>query len=158
MQKKILLQLLPSCQNNDKSGYYYTKYLEVVELLGTPNLKETVKKEIENRIDFFRSDRSEFVDIERVLRTLSKIGNSEDEDWLLNLLDQKPYLYSISLCRAIECLGIFGTEKSILFIKKCYSLRVEDNFVQSICIKSYESINMRQGQYREITHEDLLLT
>lgn len=156
--EKTLLQLLPRCEIEDENGYYIIKYLETVELIGTPALKQTVKKELENRITLYQSDSSKFVDIERVLRTLSIIGNTEDEEWLINLLNQEPCLKSMELRRAIECLGIYGTEKSIPIIKKYYTLYVDNEMTQHICIVAYESIIMRQGKYQEITHEDLLLT
>lgn len=137
------------------NSYFEGKYLDAVEVIGGSELKETVKAMVSSSLEALEKKEIDHLMIERPLRTLTRIGSLEDEDSILHVLNKQINLSYINLNRAIHCLQIFGTEKSITTIKKIAKDTGHDE-IRNACLTAYEQILQRKGIYREVKQDELL--
>jgi hypothetical protein len=150
--KKIIINK----QHSD--SYLDYKYFEVAELMDDNEIKENVKSfineklissKISNEVDEFK--------LERPFRTLCSIGSEEDELWILDIM--KEFYDSIkrhTLNRVLNCLAIFGTNKSYNLIKKIAKDHLNIPFVLNNCYYAYSRINQKSDIYSEIYGEEIL--
>lgn len=155
---KILLNIYDKIKHKmSKSGHFMeSKYLDAVDKVGTLALKETTKRILEDEIEKHLKDPTYYLHLERIFRTLTQIGSIEDEDWLLEILSKNAKINWTDLKRGIECLGIFGTTKSLNVIKQVAKDNSKNDYTLNTCLYAYESIIRRSGIQREIKQEELL--
>lgn len=147
---------------SERNGYFEGKYLEAVEKIGTEELKETVKTIINYAIEQMENGLLKEILIERPLRTITRIGSSDDENWILEILNKKINLSKIDLRRAIHCIKVFGTDKSIPTLQKIAResyMKLDENKyfneILNICFESYESILLRKGLSIQLTDDEV---
>ena len=142
-----------------------TFLLESLEQIGTPDLKDLMKKIAKNNINKALKDSTELhSDIEGCLRTLWKIGTSDDEEWLINTITkwiETPKSKGLkdkwdsSLRRGIECLGLIGSKKALIEIKKIAREYRNNTYIINTCFSAYENIIKRHNLTKEFAEKSL---
>lgn len=154
---KVLLDAFEYIRRRTPSAGHFIeeKFIESVEQIPTPELKETLKKMVAIEIDRHRADEKYYMNIERLFRAFTKIGSDADRVWTLEVLEHNPYWNLIDKKRAIQCLGRYGTEDDLVVIQGVAREYPTSELVIVTCLDAYESILRRAGIRREVTDRDL---
>ena len=93
---------------------------------------------------------------ERAMRAIVSLAPKLKEDWLLGLIGSHPELKGCDLHRAVEALGVLGTDKSISLIKKIANDNFTSEYILDTCLTSLEYINLKKGIMRFLEDKDVL--
>jgi len=93
---------------------------------------------------------------ERAMRSIVLLSPKSREDWLINLLENHPQLKGANLHRAIEALGVIGTEKAIPLIRQLATKNIESEYISDTCLIAIERIYYQKGIIRFLRDEDIL--
>lgn len=86
--------------------------------------------------------------LERPLRSLLTLGSSEQEEIVFEILRSPTVRDTFVIKRAIECLNLFGTKRSLREIKKLFQDRegkASSDYVKDACLYAFQSIVKRNG-------------
>ena len=115
-------------------------YVESLERLGTAAALDRITKVVEECIDDPVG-----IDLERWLRAIEFLAPRDKEDWLLELLANHPSMERSALRRAVETLGIIGSQK----VPPCASVILRgfgSPQLQHTCFWAIYSVRKRFGE------------
>lgn len=144
----FVLKLLD--QSKDRIGYWKELCIESLEKIGNKEATVLLK---EIAIDSI--SKKEVLGAERTLRSLNRLTTNDDEDWYIDFITSNPSLNMMDLRRAIEGLGLIGSEKSIETIKKIAINNKDDSYTCDVCYSSLENIYRNMNVLKDIREEDL---
>ena len=124
-------------------------YLDGLEKIGGVEVIEIITKLCEQKI-------GDIVLFERAMRAIVHLSPQSKEDWLMHLLEENPQLKGADLHRAIEALGIIGTEKAIPMLKKIAKANISSEYILDTCFLAIEDIYYKKGKWFFATDKDIL--
>ena len=149
---RIIKEVLKSIGKlGEHSGFWVDKCIESLELIGNREALYLLKE-----LATGYAAKKELSLIERSLRSINSLATNKDEEWYINFIKTNSHLENSDLRRAIEGLGIVGSEKSIPIIKQLAALHMTEEYTIAICFLSIENIYRNSGILIEITEKDIL--
>ena len=125
-------------------------YLENLEKIGGDQVIDLLTKFCEENIqDLFL--------FERAMRAIVVLSPKSKEEWLMHLLEENPQLNGPNLHRAIEALGVIGTEKAIPLLKKIAKVNIDSEYISDTCLLAIEDIYHKKGIVRFLEDKDVLI-
>lgn len=149
---RIIKEVLKSIGKlGEKSGYWEDKCIESLERIGNKEALDMLKE-----LATGYAAQKETILIERSLRAINSLAANKDEEWYINFIKRNSHLERSDLRRAIEGLGIVGSEKSIPVIREIAALHKKEEYTTAICFLSIENIYRNSGILIEITEKEVL--
>ncbi|MCX9012075.1 MAG: HEAT repeat domain-containing protein [Candidatus Methanoperedens sp.] len=149
---RIIKEVLKSINKlSDKSSFWVDKCIESLERIGNIEALDLLKE-----LATGYAAKRELLLIERSLRAINSLATNKDEEWYINFIKRNSHLERSDLRRAIEGLGIVGSEKSIPVIKEIAALHKKEEYIIAICFLSIENIYRNSGILIEITEKEVL--
>jgi HEAT repeat protein len=154
---KILEDCYKLVEDSRKSGaapkafegiFMDDKYLENLEKIGG-------ERAIEILVCFCEKHIGDML-FERAMRAIVTLAPKSKEDWLIQLLEKNSQLKGPELHRAIEALGIIGTEKSIPVLKKVAKTNSNSEYITNTCLWALEYTYNKKGEVTVLEDKDVL--
>jgi hypothetical protein len=124
----------------DRSGYLRMLCIEALVRIGTSEACERLAQ-----IAWASAEDAVGIDAERALRGIEFLAPREREDWLLQLISEHPRMDGIVLQRALDTLGIIGSQDSLPLLQEYFNGPYPAN-LQAICFWAIHNIHKRAGQ------------
>ncbi len=121
-------------------GYLSMLYVESLERLGTAEALDRITKVVEECVDDPVG-----IDLERALRAVESLAPRDKEDWLIELLANHPSMERSALRRAVETLGIIGSQKSLSVLQSYFEVSSRPD-LQHTCFWAIHSVRKRLGE------------
>jgi len=139
---------------DDQTSYKATLFLEAAEELGQHRLVGYVKQIADSIINEIKVGKKESAfDLERPMRTLVKLAQPSDEQWVLDHLEDTRFdagFEFIQLRRALECLAYIGTARALPYIRQIARQCKDSEMVLNNCQLAYEQICYREKMVFQI--------
>ncbi|MEQ9366290.1 MAG: hypothetical protein RIF32_18770, partial [Leptospirales bacterium] len=113
---------------------------------------------VRKNLERYLSDSSDDFRAERPLRAMLMLGSAEDEALIMRVLDAEKTTQAFVVKRALECLGLFGSKKSLMTIKKSFHRHggyFASAYIKNACIHAVERITRRHGYRGSIDATDM---
>lgn len=130
-----------------------TKYIENLERIGSPEAIEILAQLCE---EYAGKEGRGTILFERAMRAIVLLSPKSKEDWLIELINSHPELSGPDLHRAIEALGVIGTEKSIPIIKRKATEHIKSEYILNGCFLAIENINLSEGRFISLDDDQIL--
>ena len=127
-------------RSRNDSGYLCMLYLESLERLGSEEALDRITQVVEEY-----ADGPIGIDLERALRAVEFLAPRDKEDWLLELLANHPSMERSALRRAVETLGIIGSQKSLPVLQSYFETSDRPE-LQHTCFWAIYSVRKRFGE------------
>lgn len=149
--RKLGLDMLHKMYNSIEGDHFLIdRYIETLEKIGG----EEAINELQRLCEEFVG--KEDLIFERATRAIVSLSPKSKEEWLMNLMNSHPELKGAELHRAIEALGVIGSDKSISIIKKIAVNNTESEYILDICLSALTYIDLAKGISRFIDDEEIL--
>ncbi|MCK5176906.1 MAG: HEAT repeat domain-containing protein, partial [Candidatus Aenigmarchaeota archaeon] len=135
---------------SDEGGYLESNCVEALERMSSDDALEILKRMADNQAKL-----KKYCQIERILRAINSLASEKDEEWYIKFLEDNSWLKSSDLRRAIEGLGVVGSEKSMIIIKRIAKENKANERIIENCYYSINNIHQKLGLKREITEKEL---
>jgi hypothetical protein len=157
-RNKLISDIFNKIKEDNDNDFLWNQFLEFIEKINDYFFIEEVKDIIMSYLELCKqNEEKNKIKLERPLRTLSKIGTTSEEIWLLDIYDNySELLERFSLNRFINCLANFGTIKSIQLIKNVAKQNIKTSYILDTCFYAYRKILIREGKYFDFQDEDLI--
>ena len=129
--------------------YMDDKYIESLEKIGGEEVIELLTSFCEKHINDML--------FERAMRAIVTFAPESKEDWLIHLLVENGQLKGAELHRAIEALGVIGTEKAMPLLKKVAKENIGNEYISDTCLRSLEYIYHKKGIVKFLEDKDVLV-
>jgi len=138
----IVDEALSRSEELERGGASYLRMLciEALVRIGTSEACERLAQ-----IAWANAEDAVGIDAEHALRGIEFLAPRERENWLLQLINEHPGMGGILLQRALDTLGIIGSQDSLPLLQKYFNDPYPDN-LQAICFWAIHNINKRAGQ------------
>lgn len=162
---KILEDIFQAIQDARASGstpklfdsiFMDEAYIENLQKIGSVRAIEILMQLCEKYAD--EKDVKSSMLFERAMRAIVSLAPKSKEDWLIELIRSHPELKGPDLHRAVEALGVLGTDKSIPLIKKIANDNKGSEYILDICLTAMEYINLKKGIVKFLEDSDVLET
>jgi hypothetical protein len=125
-------------------------YVECLEKIGGERVVQLLTEFCEKHINDML--------FERGMRALEMFAPKSKEDWLITILETNKHLKGMELHRAIEAIGVIGSEKVIPLLRKIAQDNINNEYISDTCLIAIESIYHNQGKARFLEDKDLLVS
>jgi len=122
------------------SGYLRRVCIEALERIGTSEACERLAQ-----IAWASAEDPAGVETERALRGIEFLAPRDRENWLLQLISEHPRMERIALQRALDTLGIIGSQDSLTLLQEYFNGPYPTS-LQAICFWAIHNIHKRAGQ------------
>jgi len=93
--------------------------------------------------------------LERAMRAIVHLAPESKEGWLIELLEKNPQIKGMELHRAIEALGVIGTEKAFPVVKKIARAHSNSEYITDTCLWALEYISSKKGEIKLLEDKNL---
>jgi HEAT repeat protein len=124
----------------DGSGYLRSLCIEALERIGTPEACERLAQ-----IAWASAEDGVGIDTERALRSIEFLAPRDRENWLLQLISEHPNMGRTALQRALDTLGIVGSQDSLPLLQEYFNGPYPAS-LQAVCFWAMHDIHKRTGQ------------
>lgn len=148
---RIIREVLRSIKKlGEKSGFWEDKCIDSLERIGGQEVLDILKDLAERH-----AVQKDNICTERALRAINHLATDRDEEWYINFIKSNPNLERFALNRAIEGLGVVGSEKSIPTVKEIAILHKGKERTIDSCFLSLENIYRTRGIPTQTAEKDL---
>ncbi|GEM_PF-2030615 len=136
----------------ESGGYEMEVFLKATEELGSYELVEYIKNIVEYLLKNEDDHKNSDFYLERPMRALASLVTFSDEQWILGTIESMKNDEGFQfpeLRRAVECLALVGTKKSLPYLQKISEQFRDKEAIVDICQLAFERICLRESIYNE---------